>query len=1155
MMENRKIQLASLAVVVLLAAFLRIYDLGDRPAGFYCDEAGLGYNAYTIANYGTDENGRSFPLFFWSFGVSYKNPAFVYAAAIPVKLFGTTEFAVRLTSALFGIGTVIGIFFLGRALMGAWLGLFAALFLAICPWHLHFSRIAFELIAFPFFFTLGLSFFVRFTQGRQTLPLAMFFFGLCFYAYAIANLFVPLFVIGATLLFLPTFFRRFGQSAIALVTLAATVAPVAAFYVERMGTSGSQYFRNTTHLKEGEALSLQLERTWGYYLEFFSPAFLFERGDPIVRHAVPGFGELYPFFLPLLLVGAAVCLLYPNRRSKLPLLWLALYPLGASLMTEIPSASRGFIGAPAFCLVTAVGAVAILRALGWIGRWRPVSLTLQAAAIGAGLFVLVPQVQAYLHAYFVDYPAQSAPGYGGFQYGYRDVVQYMESKRSEYDLLMLTAVEVNQPQVFPQFYRGVKPNAPSGYMILNPAEFGRYSPDQRILASLRPSDLDLFSDYEIHKEIIAPGGRKEFVIAEIKARKQFLTNWLVLGLFENDNLTGIDRDSIDITDLRRDRYQGAFDEVFWRRITPQFVLVDLNQFFTRADPRNIGNPEHVCAYAALTVHADASKSAFLEISGTDDVAKLWLNGRSLTPFPLMLGGGHKSRPIDLHAGDNLLVLKTCENVGGWAFKARITNADGGDLAGITTSPEIPDSLPPVVADGADAAQLVEGFASIVAFGQRHENHGDYRGGTESWWASVHDQQSEVVWHTAPAPAAARTVFAFTASVANETGKAELFVGGKYAVTFDLGPYTDVRTWRRGPYALTFVPKQPAAGNSGFFLLQVPTEDVRAGEAVELRVLPAGGQAEAWFGLKSYRDTIAHEKLTLEQALEAQRATWSDGDRKPAEPQPDQPSRRLLPQRPTPQPDATKEPTAGTETSASGNRAEAKADVDVDADADTDAAARARAWTEAQAQAPREPQRRVEPGLALPLNDLDALDELGALVDGVEPSNDGGAYFADDAVLAIPDAGAAVGAEGALSFWVEPAWDGSSTSDHSFVQLRDPQSWENRIQIFKNGSYLRFLFTDASGTESGVGTDITHWAAGARHHITATWAEGMTYLYVDGLLVGTNPYPAELRLAPTTPLFLGSDHPGGIPGADAIIGGFEAVDRELTADDVGARLAR
>lgn len=878
-MRHRSVQWISLLAVVTLATVLRIYGLKDIPAGFFCDEAGLGYNAFSIASEGTDENGNSWPLFFWSFGVSYKNPAFIYAAAPLVKVLGLSEFSVRLTSALYGIGTVIAAFFLGRAVMGAWVGLFAAFFLAICPWHVHFSRVAFELISFPFFFVIGFTAFVRYTQGRRTLWVAMFFFGLCFYAYAIANLFVPLFVVGACLLYLPTLLRRWRESLVAFIVLVATISPIAWMYAQRPDLT-QQYFRNTTNLAQGEPLAVQAERIWRYYQHFFSSEFLFERGDPIVRHAVPGFGELHPFYAPFLLLGILVAAFRRDRASKLILWWLAIYPLGASLMTEIPSASRGFIGVPAFCLLTAMGFAACLWAVGRILVWKPLSLTAQAACLAASAYVLYPQVEAYLRAYVEEYPKASAWGYGGFQYGYRESIQYMETQRKNYDLLMLTAVEVNQPQIFPLFYNATPPSKArtegNGYLIINPAEFSRYAPNQRILASVRPSDLDLFANPEIHRKIVAPGGRLEFIIAELRARKQFLTNWMILGLFDNEGGKGVDRDLIDVAHLEKRGYEGAFGEVFWRRIAPQFVEVDLNRFFASNDRKHPGNPEHVCAYATVTVISDSTQDGFLELSGTDDMMQLWLNGRGLTPFPIKLSERHKQRPISLQKDRNLLVLKSCENAGGWSFRARLTDAKGQDLPGTTTLPEIPEGPIPKIELAADKdIQLVEGFAEILTYKLQHDTHTDYRGIAVSWWVFVRDQGGEVSWRSAPVPEKKKTVLVFTTTISDEQGTAELYVDGEFALEFEMGPDRGLRSWSRGPYRMSFVSKGSFAGNSGIALLELPTSKVTAGKPVELRVIPSGGRDEAWFAVKSYRDTIAHEGITPERANEALSNAWSE----------------------------------------------------------------------------------------------------------------------------------------------------------------------------------------------------------------------------------------------------------------------------------------
>ena len=879
-MQRPTVQRLSLLAVVILATVLRVYQLKDLPAGLFCDEAGLGFNAHTIANAGMDENGNYFPLFFWSFGVSYKNPVFIYAAAIPVKLLGLDEFSIRLTSALFGIGTVIGIFYLGRALFNPWVGVFSALFLALCPWHLHFSRIAFELISFPFLFVIGATYLVRFTQGRRRLGRAMFCFGMCIYAYAIANMFLPLFLAGFGVLYLPDLLRRWRESLLAFLVLAATVAPAGVFYYRHQQLS-TQYFRNTTMLHPGEDLQTQVQRFARNYMEFFSRSFLLEHGDPIVRHAVRGFGELLPISIPLAIFGAIVVLFRRDRASKLVLWWLAVYPVAPSLMTEIPTASRGIIGAPAFCLLAAIGLAAALRALGWAARWRPLALAVQTAALGAVGYYVTIEMQAYLHAYFVEYPKYSAPTYGGFQYGYRDVIQYMESQRKNYDLLGMTAVDVNQPQIFPLFYNRTDPHDWNkrhdiGYMILDPAEYSRYATNQRILYALRPSDLDLFSDYTIKKTVTAPGGQTEFIVAEVRARKRFLTNWLVLGLFANDNGEGVQKDFIDVNHLTKNKYKGSFGDVYWRQINPQFVRVDFNRFFGNADPRNPGNPEHVCAYAAMTVIAPKPQDAFLELAGSDDLMQAWLNGRSLTPFAIMLDQVPKRRPIQLRAGDNLLVLKSCENVGGWDFTVRITDETGKDLPDITTSQEFPASAVPAAAPAIPPSadvQLLEGFDNVVSFKHSAEARPDYRGGSWSWWAQLRDQPSELVWRTAPCPEKKRTVFAFTASMSNETGEADLYVNGTYALTFAIDPEHGIKNWERGPYHMTFVSKASIAGNSGIVLLDVPAEQITAGQPVELRVMPVRGKEDPWFMVQNYHDTIEHEHITPELAADTIRGVW------------------------------------------------------------------------------------------------------------------------------------------------------------------------------------------------------------------------------------------------------------------------------------------
>ncbi|MGE3498538.1 MAG: ArnT family glycosyltransferase [Candidatus Binatia bacterium] len=874
-MRSNTAQRWALAAVLLLALGLRTWQLEDVPAGLYCDEAANGYNAYAIGTAGIDENGTAWPLYVWSFRVSYKNPIFIYAAILPVKAFGLSAFSVRITAALFGVATVWALFCLGRALYGPWVGFWSALLLAVSPWHLHFSRIAFELIAFPFLFTVACTFLVRFTQGRRTLPAAFALCALCVYAYAPAVLFVPLFLAGFVLLYARELLRHWRQTLIAIAVAGALLAPAAAFFAREAGT-GTQYFRQTTYIDTSQPWRPQLERFAENYGKFFSAQFLVHEGDPLQRHAVRGFGELYPVYVPLLFFGAATALLRGGRFGALLLWWLALYPVAPSLMNEIPSASRGIIGIPVFCLLSGLGLAAALRVLRWIAPRRRWGLALQAAGAAAVCAVLAAQVHRYLRAYFVEYPTYAALTPGGFQFGYRDVIAYMESQRSEYDLLLLSYTDANQPLVFAQFYRALDPREwagrrDAGYVVARPEAFNP-APAQRVLAALHPNDTDLYSDLNVKRLVEAPGGKLAFVIAELTQRRRYLREWLLLGPFPNDDLLGSTRDFIDPADLAPAGVDGPFGFVRWYPLRDATVHVDLNRAFASRDPRHPGNPEQVCAYAATTVRVPSARRATLELSGSVfDTLRVWLNGRPLSPWSFTMGREPKFREVELRAGDNGLLVQSCEDAGDWSFNVRLTDAAGHDMTDVTTVAELPLAAMRPDAGAAAPVQLVEGFA-IAESGQAEAAYPDYRGGSPSWRSRVEDH-SGVTWRTAPVPEATPTVFAFTGSTSDEQGDFKLFVDGRYALTFQSHPEREVRSWTGNGVALVFVSKASAAGNSGFYLLSVPAEWVAPGRPVELRVEGAGGDPSAWFMVKEFRDTLLAERVSPAAAAEATGAPW------------------------------------------------------------------------------------------------------------------------------------------------------------------------------------------------------------------------------------------------------------------------------------------
>src|SRR3954463_4397608 len=95
---SRTAGIVALVFVVLVAAALCFVRLEKNPPGFYIDESSIGYNAWTIASKGCDENGVAWPLYFEAFG-DYKNPVYIYLLAGLFRLTGPGIFAARALSA------------------------------------------------------------------------------------------------------------------------------------------------------------------------------------------------------------------------------------------------------------------------------------------------------------------------------------------------------------------------------------------------------------------------------------------------------------------------------------------------------------------------------------------------------------------------------------------------------------------------------------------------------------------------------------------------------------------------------------------------------------------------------------------------------------------------------------------------------------------------------------------------------------------------------------------------------------------------------------------------------------------------------------------------------------------------------------------------
>jgi len=444
--SNKRQEFFFLGLIILFSLVLRTYQLTKVPSGFFCDEAAIGYNAYKLLTTGRDEYGLSWPVFFRSFG-DYRTPVPIYSNLVTVALFGLSEFAVRLAPALYGVGTTILLYFVGKKLSNKFVGFTAAMLFAINPWALQVNRWGAEYSPYLFFITLGLLLYILAFEKPKLLILSFLTFGITLYTYQPSWVAVPPFLLGALLLWLV---KKKGSKKILLVIIGLCV-----FYIicrpiisgiksELLLSRWHQSFDDKTNV----TIYKKIFKIKDLYIDHFRSSFLFKTGENgipgrfITRNIVRGMGEFYYYQLFLLIIGIIVAF-HKRKGWLLILLLLLLYPLGSVLSFQGPNVTRSELGIIPITLLSALGFSEIYSLL--INNRLSYTILMSTC-----LIFFVFSLNYYLYLYYVDYPKYSSD-YWGWQYGPKDIINYFMSVEDKYDEMYYTG-EANAPQIFLPFY-------------------------------------------------------------------------------------------------------------------------------------------------------------------------------------------------------------------------------------------------------------------------------------------------------------------------------------------------------------------------------------------------------------------------------------------------------------------------------------------------------------------------------------------------------------------------------------------------------------------------------------------------------------------------------------------------------------------------------
>ena len=399
-------------VVLLVAAFLRLFNLDTIPRGLLYDEAFNGLDVLKILD-------GERPIFLTgNFG---REALFVYLQAISVALLGQTSLALRVVPAIIGILTVVAAYLLARRMFSARVALLTSGWLTVSIWHVIFSRTGLRSVSLPLFLAVGFYCLWRGLEGVRVQttespgstatesdprPSIWFAFGgiaigLSLYTYSTAR-FAP-FVIVALAFYLALVHRQLLLKALPGLVLALTLAtlvflPEGLFFL-RHPESFLERAKEVSALNPelhqgnpGQALLDSALRTLGSFAI---------RGDRAVDRNIPGRPIFDPLSALLMLLGIALAV----RRFRQPAYGL----IAIWLVVMFVPSLLAIKGTPNYLRVTGlIPALFMLPALGFDWLWQAWESRTPAILRALPVFIITlgflgGAFHAY-HSYFVVRP-------------------------------------------------------------------------------------------------------------------------------------------------------------------------------------------------------------------------------------------------------------------------------------------------------------------------------------------------------------------------------------------------------------------------------------------------------------------------------------------------------------------------------------------------------------------------------------------------------------------------------------------------------------------------------------------------------------------------------------------------------------------------------
>ncbi|MCL4418370.1 MAG: glycosyltransferase family 39 protein [Actinobacteria bacterium] len=451
----KKIVVLALIVIILI---VRFWGLDKIPPHLRNDEAALGYNAYSILQTAKDEHGQFLPILFQSFG-DWKPGLYIYLTVPLVAILGLNEWAVRLPAAISGI---LGIYLLYILVINLFqnkkIAFFAAFSLALAPWHIAFSRSAWEAQVTVTLLLAGLIFLLKSVNNSyKYLPVSAAFFGISLLTSHSAKPAVPLLLLSFSLAYWRKLSKVSQKTIIlsSLIFIILSLPIILSFFNNKDSRISSLLFTNKYPNTKFVVVAKDLLIDWSNH---YSLPALFIKGDNNPQHTAVNFGAFLTLDIIFLFLGIRTLAKVKTIKKEVRvflLISLILTPLSSVLTSE----GVNFVRFLWFFIL-----VNILIGLGLSNFKKNILWGILPIAYIFSFLL-------FLDAYFIHTPSKN----GAWQYGYKEIVNFISPRQKNYQKIYIPQGN-DQPYIFFLFYQKYPPEKfqkiPSSVTIRNGSNIG-----------------------------------------------------------------------------------------------------------------------------------------------------------------------------------------------------------------------------------------------------------------------------------------------------------------------------------------------------------------------------------------------------------------------------------------------------------------------------------------------------------------------------------------------------------------------------------------------------------------------------------------------------------------------------------------------------------